>query len=217
MLQTSENNVVLVGGFGAEAGEAALRLVRKKVIQPKVALVHAPTNMCIANQGEGFARIEIKIAFSEEEKNAREAIQTSTGTTTQSKIFSAGKTDTFDYFENPVSRMLTYFRNLPDNVLVVSAEGGSSDTTWPDSIWLEMDVGSNIQSSIGPKLLKLNDLLLAKTAELRKIKEAGFSPDHSNFNIGRIRTYQEGLKMAGFLPSCASEKQIHLSGMAIQF
>ncbi len=60
---------VLVGTFGEETGmHGAIKLIRKKMIAAKMALVGEPTDLRAICAGKGFAAVEIEIPFSEEEK-----------------------------------------------------------------------------------------------------------------------------------------------------
>ncbi|HVK62188.1 MAG TPA: M20/M25/M40 family metallo-hydrolase, partial [Bdellovibrionales bacterium] len=79
---------VLAGTFGEEVGmQGAVRLIRKKKISAKMALVGEATSLKLVGAGKGFAAVEIEIPFSNEEKNFRAQHDLDDGASTQSRLF----------------------------------------------------------------------------------------------------------------------------------
>jgi acetylornithine deacetylase/succinyl-diaminopimelate desuccinylase-like protein len=187
----------IIGVHGAESGAGYLYLHRKKILNPKAVIVTHPTNMNIVLRAAGYARIELAIPFSEEEKLSRAQIETTVGATTNSKIFFAPKSSNIDYLDNPIVQMMDYFKKLPESLLILSADGGTHHGTTPESVWLEVDIGSQIDNGINTKLLKLHEATIRAAYRMRAIKASDFYPEHSTFNIGTIRTYADGIKMSG--------------------
>ena len=202
----SKTNPVLVGGFGAEGGMGAMRLFRKRILKPKMALVGQATRLRMADHAPGYAILEVKVPFSAEEKSFQQQMQFAENVTTQTKMFSSNETLTKDrdLSENPISQLLSYLKNLPGGLSLVSADGGVSPTQLPDAAWLEIQLNDSLKESILPKLASLYEHFTALAGELRGVTHPEFSPKHSSVNIGSIKTKPDGVYVYGsckFVPN----------------
>ena len=80
---------VLVGTFGEQANmEGAIKLIRRKKVDAKWAIVGKPTEMKLVSAGSGITFVEATLPFSDEEKNYHTEHNKMESSSTQSKIFS---------------------------------------------------------------------------------------------------------------------------------
>lgn len=190
---------VLVGGFGGASGISGLKLLRRRFINPACAVVGGPTHLRMADRGPGYAEIEVRIPYSDEERKHLQKLQFQENAVTQSKFFTADKslTSERDFSENPIVQMLAYLKNLPEGMVLVSADGGQSPSAPPDAAWLEIEVFDGLRDTLIPKLVKLHDILLNFVGEFRQVKDPSFSPKHSTIQLGRINTQPDCLSILG--------------------
>ncbi len=191
---------VMVATFGAQKGmSGAIRLIRRKKLNAKYALVGEPTQMQLVHGGSGLAVVEISIPFSEEERNYRRSHDLLDSTTSQSRMFSGKAAHSSDpgSGENAIMKLLAYLSNLPDGVAIMDIDGGIEHNTVPANSVLEIDTVAGFRDPILPKLTQLHASLLRLEQELKTFREDGFSPPHPTMNLGMVRTFADEIRITG--------------------
>lgn len=182
---------VLAGTYGAYRGMAgAIKLVRKKKINAKWALVGCPTDLKLITAAQGLAVIEVFVPFSDEEKEYRRRHDIQESSSSQSRMFS-GKT------ENAIIRMLEYLKQLPDGIAVMDLDGGINYTSVPSSAVLEIDITGDFKEPIVPKLKSIYAAILEVEKLLNQFTDSRFEPPHPTLNLGTIRTNEDGVALTG--------------------
>lgn len=188
---------VVVGTYGLSSGAGTIRLIRKKRLSPVAALVGAPTELKLARKGPGFAQVEIAIPFTESERDYRRKHDLTEGSETQSKIFSRREGLTFDFFDNPILKLMDYLKNLPSGISVMSIESGAHAESEPQTAYLEVDLTDNLIQGISEKILHIGDSLKRLSAEFKTLQDADCQPSYSTITLGMARTYPEEIKLTG--------------------
>ena len=198
--QTWKIPFVLVGTFGEEhAMQGAVRLIRKKKIHAKLALVGEPTELNLVHSGKGFAGVEIEIPFSNEEKEFRAQHDRGDGTTTQSRVFigRAAHSSAPQMGDSAILKMLDYLNKLPDGLAVMEIEGGISFNTVPAHAVLEIDMVGALKESIGAKITRIFKAIADVEKKFRDYPDAQFIPPEPTLNIGQIRSFEDFVKISG--------------------
>lgn len=191
---------VLVGTFGEETGmQGALKLIRKNKISAKMALIGEPSDLHVVNAGKGFASVEIRIPFSEEELQYRQEHNLRESASTQSKLFrgKAAHSSTPHLGESAITKMFEYLMMLPDSVNIMEIDGGVNYNTVPSNAFFEIDLVSTVKDPIGKKLANIYLAIKAMELEFMKHKDNEFHPSTPTLNIGVIRTTEEEIHLAG--------------------
>jgi acetylornithine deacetylase/succinyl-diaminopimelate desuccinylase-like protein len=191
---------VLVGTFGEETGmQGAVKLIRKKKISVKRALIGEPSSMRLIHAGKGFGTVEIEIPFSEEEIDYKEKHDLSESSSSQSKVFvgKAAHSSVPEMGENAIRKMFDYFTKLPAGIMLMEMQGGVSYNTVPANAVLEVDVVGGIQDAIGKKLEKILKVVLQIEEDFKNFPDPSFDPPHPTLNIGMVRTYPDHIKLSG--------------------
>jgi succinyl-diaminopimelate desuccinylase len=191
---------VLVGTFGEETGmHGAIKLIRKKMISAKMALVGEPTGLQAICAGKGFAAVEIEIPFSEEEKELRAEHDVSDASTTQSRMFvgKAAHSSSPEMGESAILKMIDYLTKLPDGLVLMEMEGGTNFNTVPSHAVLEIDTVANVRETIGSKIARVVKAIGAVEKDFLKYSDAAFDPAVPTLNIGIVRTYEDIVKFSG--------------------
>ncbi len=191
---------VLVGTFGAQLGMVgAIKLMRRKLIQPAVVIVGEPTSMRIGISGQGIAVVEVSVPFSREEAEYREQHDEMESVTSQSKIFSGKAAHSSDpsLGDNAIIKMLEYLVRLPEGIVIMELDGGINHNTVPASAVLEIDIVSGIKDPMVKKLSKVLHSLRQLESELRAFSAPGYFPPHPTLNLGMIRTLPDRVVLTG--------------------
>ncbi|MES2964694.1 MAG: M20/M25/M40 family metallo-hydrolase [Bdellovibrionota bacterium] len=191
---------VLVGTFGEELGmQGAVKLIRKKRIAAEMALIGEPTDLRLVGAGKGFAAVEIEIPFSNEEKEFRAQHDLSDGSSTQSRIFigKAAHSSSPQFGDSAISKMLEYLTKLPDGLVVMEIEGGTSFNTIPGHAVLEIDMVGGLRETIGTKIGRILEAVQAVEREFAKCPDPQFIPAEPTLSIGLVRTFEDFVKFSG--------------------
>jgi acetylornithine deacetylase/succinyl-diaminopimelate desuccinylase-like protein len=191
---------VLVGSFGEEIGmPGAIKLIRKKKISAKMALVGEPTGLRLVNAGKGFAGVEIEIPFSDEEKDFRLRHDTGDGSTSQSRVFvgRAAHSSSPQMGESAIGKMLDYLTKLPEGLAIMEIEGGISYNTVPAHAVLEIDMVGELKESIAGKIALIAKAIAWVESRFHGLADPEFDPPEPSLNIGQIRTYEDFVKISG--------------------
>lgn len=191
---------VLAGTYGAYQGMAgAVKLLRKKKVNARLALVGAPTNLQVSTSGYGTAVVEIQIPFSEEEREYRLAHDTLESGSTQSKIFlgKASEGANVTLAENAIVKMLDYLAQLPMGLAIMDLEGGVSHDQVPDSAVLEVDVVGSLKDPIVPRLGQIVQGLRHMEEKLSRFSVSDDGTTTPTVNLGMIHTYADYIRLTG--------------------
>ncbi|MCM2280294.1 MAG: M20/M25/M40 family metallo-hydrolase [Bdellovibrionaceae bacterium] len=191
---------VLVGTFGEELGMAgAVRLIRKKKIAARRALVGEPTEMRLIHAMKGLAQVEIEIPFPDEERNYRAQHDLGESTSTQSKIFTgrSAHSSNPDLGESAILKMLEYLAKLPEGLAVMSVEGGVNFNTVPSRAMLEIDLVGGLRENISRRVQRVMNAIAKLENDFTAYSDSSFVPPRPTLNIGMIRTFQDHVKMLG--------------------
>jgi len=191
---------VLVGTYGEEIGmQGALRLIRKNKIIAKMALIGEPSDLKLISAAKGFASVEIRIPFTDEEVAYRQEHNLKESTSTQSKLFigKAAHSSTPHLGESAITKMLQYLQQLPDSVTLMEIDGGVNYNSVPSHALLEIDIVSNTSKPIVIKTVKIFEAVKALEKEFSKYLDKEFFPSEPTLNIGLIRTYEDHVLIAG--------------------
>jgi acetylornithine deacetylase/succinyl-diaminopimelate desuccinylase-like protein len=197
--EKQSNDCVVVGSFGLSSAAGAIRLLRKKIITPKVALVGGPTGLGLAHKGPGFAKVEITLPFSDEELRLQDEHNRAEVSSSQSKIFQRQDMTriSLEFLDNPILKLIDYINKLPAGVLLLSVDGGASSEAEPDQAFLEIDLSRVVQSSVTEKLIKIGEALKKLSFELKGIRDPDCVPGYSTITLGKIRTVSDGVQLTG--------------------
>jgi succinyl-diaminopimelate desuccinylase len=189
----------LVGTFGRESGAGAIRLIRKKLLNPKAVLAGAPTGLRIANRAPGFAKVEISLPLAPHEKKYLEQHNQLEGSHSQSKIFSrqSSMASGRSIHDNPIIKMIDYLKNMPSGMAILSVDGGSSAEAVPEMVELEVDLMDSLEGGVSAKLIQLGESLKKMAAELMSVRDENFLPPYSTINLGTIRMHPEEVILSG--------------------
>lgn len=195
----THSNAVLIGTYGRESGSGAIRLLRKKQVAPKAVLIGAPTALRLANRAPGYAKIEISVSLTDQEKKYLERHNQTEAGQTQSKIFSKISSNMLGptIYDNAIIRMIDYLKNVPSGMAIIGIDGGTSPEVAPDLVELELDLVDSIENGIGEKVVKIGDAIKHLATELMSLRDENFSPAYSTINLGMIRMYSEEVKISG--------------------
>ncbi|MBC7466373.1 MAG: M20 family metallopeptidase [Bdellovibrio sp.] len=202
---------VLVGTFGEETGmQGALKLIRKNKINAKYALIGEPSNLNIIHAAKGFATVEIRIPLSPAEIEHKLRHDQLESTSTQSKIFSgkAAHSSLPHLGDNAIVKMFEYLQKMPDDMMIVEADGGIRFNTIPNQAIVELDFTTEGQSVTLRKMNKIYNVLKSVQQEMESIQDTEFEPVHSTLSIGLVRTSDDSILLGGscrILPNVTQE------------
>lgn len=194
---------VIVGTFGSQMGmSGAIKLLRKKRLNGRRALIGEPTNLCLGNAGMGLAIIEISVPFSLEETRYREHHDEIESGSTQSRMF-VEKSGSSAWGGNAIVKALEYLIQLPAGIAIMDLDGGSGAQTKPNSAVLEIDVVGSFRDPIVPKLAQVVKALRHMVDQLEA------HADRPSINLGMIRTFGDHIRLTGScrLPPAVKESE----------
>lgn len=190
---------VLVGTYAEESGMiGAMKLIRRNLLNPRIALIGEPTDLNLVYAAKGFASVEIRIPFSEAEMLYRQEHNLRESTTTQTKLFigKSAHSSVPHLGESAIAKMFEYLDQMPDSVAIMEIDGGTNFNTVPSNAMLEMDIQS-IRDPICAKLKKVFKLIQRMESVFKSIQDPEFEPSHPTLNIGMIRTYEDHVLFSG--------------------
>jgi succinyl-diaminopimelate desuccinylase len=191
---------VLVGTFGEETGmQGTLKLIRKNKISARMALISEPSDLQLITAAKGFATVEIRVPFSEEEIEYRQAHNLRESTSTQSKLFRgvAAHSSTPHLGDSAIVKMLEYLTMLPDSVNMMEIDGGINFNTVPSHAFLEIDMVSQMPNPIGKKITNIYRAVKALESEFLQYRDEDFVPSSPTLNIGLVRTTEDDVQFSG--------------------
>lgn len=191
---------VLVGTYGEESGmQGALKLIRKNKVSAKMALIGEASDLQLINAAKGFANVEIRIPFSDEEIEYRREHNLRESTSTQSKLFTGkpAHSSTPHLGESAITKVLEYLLMLPDSLNVMEIEGGNSFNTVPSHAFLEIDLVSSGSTSMAMKIANIYRAIKVLENDFLEYKDPDFYPSSPTLNIGLIRTNEDDLQISG--------------------
>jgi len=191
---------VLVGTYGEESGmQGALKLIRKNKVAAKMALIGEPSDLSLISAAKGYASVEIRIPFSEEEISYRQEHNLRESTSTQSKLFNgkAAHSSTPHLGESAITKMLEYLMMLPDSVNIMEIDGGNNYNTVPSHAFLEIDLVSAVNNPIAKKVANIYRAVKSLEVDFIGYKDNDFYPSTPTLNIGLIRTNEDDVQISG--------------------
>ena len=191
---------VLVGTFGEEIGmPGAIKLVRKKKVNAKMALIGEPTELYLSHAGKGFAGVEIDIPFSEEEMRFREQHDLGDGATSQSRVFvgRAAHSSVPQMGESAIKKLFEYLAKLPQGLAVMEIEGGISYNTVPAHAVLEIDMVGEFEKSMASRLTRISKAIAEVEARFKDLADSEFDPPEPSLNVGMVRTLEDHIRLRG--------------------
>ena len=191
---------VLVGTFGEETGmQGALKLIRKNKIAAKMALIGEPSDLQLISAAKGFASVEIRIPFSDEELAYRDEHNLRESTSTQSKLFrgKAAHSSMPHLGESAITKMLEYLTMLPDSINIMDIDGGTNFNTVPSHAFLEIDIVSAVKDPIAKKIVNIYRAIKVMELDFLNFKDNDFYPSTPTLNIGLIRTNENDVQISG--------------------
>lgn len=191
---------VLIGTFGEETGmQGALRLIRKNKINAKYALVGEATDLKIVQASKGFAVVEIRIPVSEAERNYKISRAAIESTTTQTKLFSgkSAHSSTPHLGDNAIQKLLDFLQKMPENLVLIEADGGTRFNMIPNQAMIEMDLAAHVIDLTISKLNRIYRELQLLEADMKKFEDPEFEPHYSTFSVGLIRSTEDSLLLGG--------------------
>ena len=203
---------VLVGTFGEETGmQGALRLIRKNKLNVKYALIGETSNLKIIRAAKGFAVVEIRLPIHEEERNYKSTRDSAESTTTQTKLFSglAAHSSTPHLGDNAIRKMFEYLQKMPENMVLIDADGGTRFNMVPNQAMIELDFASHIKNLSLVKLNKIYCVLQEIEMDMQQLEDLDFEPAHSTLSVGVIRTFEDSILLGGscrILPNVTQEQ-----------
>lgn len=203
---------VLIGTFGEETGmQGALRLIRKNKINAKYAVIGEATDLKIISASKGFAMVEIRIPISETEKKYKESRQMLELVTTETKLFSGKSThsSTPHLGDNAIQKMFDFLQKMPENMVLIEADGGTRFNMVPNQAMIELDLASHVEDLTIVKINKIYKILQEVEADMKLSLDSNFEPPHSTLSVGLIRTTDDMVRIGGscrILPNITQEQ-----------
>ncbi len=203
---------VLVGTYGEETGmQGALKLIRKNKINAKYALIGETSDLKLVQASKGFAVVEIRIPIELAEQKYKVARSSIESTSTQTKLFSgqSAHSSTPHLGDNAIKKMLDYLQKMPENMVLIEADGGTRLNMIPNQAMVEIDLAAHIKHTTLQKLNQIYKALQKLEYEMLEIEDKDFEPRHSTLSIGIIRTSDDSLLLGGtcrILPNVTQEQ-----------
>jgi succinyl-diaminopimelate desuccinylase len=203
---------VLIGTFGEETGmQGALKLIRKNKINAKYAVIGETTDLQIANASKGYAVVEIRLPFGEEEKKYKESRLELESITTETKVFSgkSAHSSTPHLGDNAVQKLFDFLQKMPENMVLIDMDGGTRFNMVPNQAMIELELTSHVPNLIITKLNKIFRVLLEVESDMKLFRNPLFEPDHSTLSIGLVRSNDELVRIGGscrVLPNITQEQ-----------
>lgn len=193
-------NPVVLATFGEQSGmQGVLKLIRKNKISAKYAIISEPTDMQLVNAAKGFALVEIRVPFSDQENEIRQKKISSESTTTQTKVFSGLSVHSAEAHlgVSAATKLFDYLSKLPENVAIVEIDCGTRMSTIPNQAMLEIDSAMMIENSMIQKLNSVAQLIKNIELQMHDIHDEEFNPHHSTLSVGIIRTDEHQVRLGG--------------------
>lgn len=206
-----KRSFVLVGTYGAQSAMAgAIRLIRKKKVAVKYALVGEPTGLRLMGSGQGLAVVEVRVPFSAEERKYRLDHDTFESSSSQSKIFSgkAAHSTVPHLGESAIIKMFQFLECLPEGIAIMELDGGLNYNSIPANAYLEFDLVGGLRNSVVNKIMQIWSVVKELNEEFLMYRDEGFAYPYPSLNIGAIRTSEVGILITGscrLLPSVSQE------------
>lgn len=203
---------VLIGTFGEETGmQGALRLIRKNKINAKYALIGEASDLKIIEAAKGFAIVEIRIPISEDERKYKISRNQAESATTQTKLFAgrSAHSSTPHLGENAIQNMLEFLQKMPENMVLIEADGGTRVNMIPSQAMVELELVSHVKNLCLGKLNNIYRGLKEVENDMGQFKDKDFEPNFSTISLGIIRTFDEDLLIGGscrILPNVTQEQ-----------
>lgn len=191
---------VLIGTFGEETGmQGVLKLIRKNKINAKYAVLGETTNLQIANASKGYAVVEIRLAFGEQEKKYKESRLESESVTTETKVFSgkSAHSSTPHLGDNAVQKLFEFLQKMPESMVLIDMDGGTRFNMVPNQAMIELELTSHVPDLIISKLNKIFRVLLEVESDMKMYRNSQFEPDYSTLSIGLVRCNDEMVRIGG--------------------
>lgn len=191
---------VLVGTFGEETGmQGALKLIRKNKISARMALIGEPSDLRLINAAKGFASVEIRVPFSEQERQYRDEHNLRESTSTQSKMFGgkAAHSSMPHLGESAITKMFESLLMLPESANVMEMDGGINGNTVPSHAFLEIDMVTGIDRPISKRITNIYRATKALEQEFSRYSDPDFVPSSPTLNIGLVRTNESDVQIKG--------------------
>lgn len=193
-------NPVLIGTFGEETGMlGALKIIRKNKLNTRYAIISEPSDLQIINAAKGFATVEIRIPFSQEELDLKQQHSISSEASSQSKVFSGKAThsSTPHLGENAAIKMFEYLATLPSETMILDIEAGSRFNMVPSQASVEISQESELKDGVIKKLNKIYDLIQNVEKDMGQYLDHEFTPKHSTLSIGVVRLFEDYILVGG--------------------
>lgn len=191
---------VLVGTYGEELGMlGAMKLIRKNMISCRTAFVGEPSDLKLIVAAKGFAGVEIRVPFSDDELKYRQEHNLRESTSTQSKIFNGKSAHSSNpqLGDSAIKKMLDYLLQLPEGLVVMEIDGGVNYNTVPSHAFLELDLVSGHHDSMAAKICTIYREIKNLEHEFLQYQDHDFNPQQPTLNIGIIRTMEDHVFIAG--------------------
>ena len=203
---------ILAGSYGEEMGmPGAVKLVRKKLVNARQAVVGEPTQMQLVVAGKGFASVEIELPFSEDERRFRAEHDLHESSSTQSRMFTgrAAHSSAPGQGESAIEKLFVALEMLPDGVAIMNIEGGVNFNTVPAHAVVEIDVAGGLRDSMTSQLVDIRRAIRRVESRFAQFPDAQFDPAEPTMNIGLIRTLEDHIKIQGCvrLPPTVSDDE----------
>ncbi|MBC7420923.1 MAG: M20/M25/M40 family metallo-hydrolase [Bdellovibrio sp.] len=203
---------VLVGTFGEETGmQGALRLIRKNKLNAKYALIGETSDLKIIQAAKGFAVVEVRLPIPEEERNYKSVRGTLESTSTQTKLFAgqSAHSSTPHLGDNAIKKMFDYLQKMPDNMILIEADGGTRFNMIPNQAMIELDFASHLKNVSLVKLNKIYRVMQEIEIDMQQFQDTDFEPAYSTLSVGIIRTFEDSILLGGscrILPNVTQEQ-----------
>lgn len=203
---------VLIGTYGEETGmQGALKLIRKNKINAKYGVIGETSDLKLIQASKGFAVVEIRIPIELNEQKYKIVRGTLESTTTQTKLFSgqSAHSSTPHLGDNAVKKMLEYLQKMPENMILIDADGGTRFNMIPNQAMVEIDLSSHVKNTALQKLNRIYLALQKVENDMVEVQDKDFEPSHSTLSIGLIRTFEDSLVLGGscrILPNVTQEQ-----------
>ncbi|MCS6837443.1 MAG: M20/M25/M40 family metallo-hydrolase [Bdellovibrionaceae bacterium] len=187
---------IWVGTFGHYQGFRGLqRWLRHNRFRIDQVWVGHPTELQIIPMSNGYARVEIRVMYEEDELQALgEGFFHESHSSSRLFQLTPGSSLKFDENSELFTALINYFRELPTNTALLDLEGGRQFNVPPHQIYAEVDlVTGKLRFPVIQKLINLFDGFSGLHEKFKKNRNARYVPEHLTFNVGVMRRQESYL------------------------
>jgi acetylornithine deacetylase/succinyl-diaminopimelate desuccinylase-like protein len=191
---------VVLATFGHETGMKGIKkYIKEFKKRTRFALVGEASDLKILHTSQGFAKIEIVFAFSQDELKLKNDSLENDFITMKSKLFHgvAAHSSTPQLGESAIKKLFEYITQLPEDIFISELEGGTSHNIVPSSAYIEFGLGHFTKNNLSSKLKNFYTELKNLEDQFHRFHDDRFQPPYTTVNVGKITTNSDQIVLLG--------------------